>query len=215
MKKGAQKNITISLLIYFLILESLLTSICNSQPTTPGWFYQPLPIPTNTQIHDLRFFDENTGLVVTGTPFYILRTTNGGYNWYPVINNQYISLIDIIDSNAVYGAGAFSNGNQQIIRSYNRGLTWDSIAVNVIQQIFGISFVNRDTGWIGGTANGLPFVWRTTNGGLTWTVQSDNTGYGKLFFLKQKVNGHYIGWSMNYYELYKTTNSGMNWTQIQ
>ena len=42
-----------------------------------------------------------------------------------------------------------------------------------------------------------------------------STGFGKVFFLKQKVNGEYIGWSMNYSDLWKTTNSGVNWTQIQ
>lgn len=204
------------ILFFNIFLLSLLSPLCFSQPGTSGWFYQPLPIPTDAQIRDLRFFDENTGLVVTGNPFYILRTTNGGYNWQVVINNQYISLIDIIDSNAVYGAGAFSNGHKQIIRSYNRGLTWDSIAVNVVEQIYGISFVNRDTGWIGGTAAGLPYICRTTNGGLSWTVQSDDTGYGKLFFLKQKLNGFYIGWSQQEsVATYKTTNSGINWFQIE
>lgn len=76
-----------------------------------------------------------------------------------------------------------------------------------------ISFVNKDTGWVGGTAGGLPFLWRTTNAGITWTVQSDNTGFGKVFFLKNKVNGEYVGWSQNYGTLWKTTNSGNNWIQ--
>ena len=201
----------ILMIIFFILNSSFLIHNCRSQS---GWFYQPLPI-TEGQILDLRFFDENTGFVAIGSPFSILRTTNGGYNWYHVINNQYISLFDVIDSNTIYGAGAFANGHKQIIRSYNRGLSWDSIAVNVLQQIFGISFVNHDTGWIGGTSGGLPYICRTTNAGLNWTVQFDNSGYGNVFFLKDKVNGEYIGWSL--YEpdaTYKTTNSGLNWFQI-
>ena len=90
------------------------------------------------------------------------------------------------------------------------------MAVTVLETISGISFVNKDTGWVGGTAGALPFLWRTTNAGVSWTVQSDNTGFGKVFFLKNKVNGEYVGWSQqDDYATYKTTNSGVNWFQIQ
>ena len=187
----------------------MLSSACFSQ-----WFSQPLPV--NGQVQDLKFFDANTGLILMNEPFRIYRTTNGGYHWDSTIQNQYITLIDVIDSTTVYGVGAFSNGSKQIIRSYDRGLTWDSMSVTVLQTINGISFVNPNTGWIGGTTGALPFLWRTTNAGVTWTIQSDDTGFGKVFFLKQKVNGEYVGWSQQEdVATYKTTNSGVNWFQIQ
>ncbi len=197
--------VTIAVIMLFII-----TVNAHSQS---GWFSQPLPV--NGQVQDLKFFDANTGLILMNEPFRIYRTTNGGYHWDSTIHNQYITLIDVIDSTSVYGVGAFANGSKQIIRSYDRGFTWDSMAVTVLETINGISFVNRDTGWVGGTAGALPFLWRTTNAGVTWTVQSTNTGFGIIFFLKQKVKGEYIGWSMNYSDLWKTTNSGVNWTHIQ
>ena len=197
--------VTIAVIMLFII-----TVNAHSQS---GWFSQPLPV--NGQVQDLKFFDANTGLILMNEPFRIFRTTNGGYHWDSTIHNQYITLIDVIDSTSVYGVGAFANGSKQIIRSYDRGLTWDSMAVTVLETINGLSFVNRDTGWIGGTSGGLPFLWRTTNAGVTWTVQSNDTGFGIIFFLKNKVNREYIGWSMNYSDLWKTTNSGMSWTQIQ
>ncbi|MCX6160247.1 MAG: T9SS type A sorting domain-containing protein, partial [Ignavibacteriae bacterium] len=78
----------------------------------------------------------------------------------------------------------------------------------------GISFVNRDTGWVGGTAGGVPYLWRTTNRGVNWIVQSGNTGFGRVFFLRNKLNGEYIGWSQNYEEVWKTTTSGINWFRV-
>ena len=199
--------------VTILSILILLLLFAVSSHSQTGWFSQPLPV--NGQVQDLKFFDANTGLILMNEPFRSFRTTNGGYHWDSTIHNQYITLIDVIDSTSVYGVGAFANGSKQIIRSYDRGLTWDSMAVTVLETINGLSFVNRDTGWIGGTSGGLPFLWRTTNAGVTWTVQSNDTGFGIIFFLKNKVNREYIGWSMNYSDLWKTTNSGMSWTQIQ
>ncbi len=95
-----------------------------------------------------------------------------------------------------------------MLRSYNRGATWDSLSVASAVTVNGISFVNKDTGWVGGPSGAVPFLWKTTNAGLKWTVNLI-TQDGKVFFLKNKVNGEYMGWSMNYTSMWKTTNSGV------
>jgi len=193
----------------FTILNSSFLNNCFAQS---GWFYQPLPV--SGQIRDFRFIDENIGLVAMTGPLYLLRTTNGGYNWQTVLSGQYISQFDIIDNICVYARGGNSNAYGMIYRSYDCGATWDSLPVANSWTCNGISFVNRDTGWVGGSAGGLPYLWRTTNKGVNWTVQSDNTGRGKVFFLKNKVNGEYIGWSQDDEVIWKTTNSGLIWFQI-
>ena len=81
----------------------------------------------------------------------------------------------------------------------------------------GISFVNKDTGWVCGD-NGIPLlrIWRTTDGGSTFPVQYAGAGgsFQKIFMLKEKVNGEYVGWSIVEQSLYKTINSGVNWNLI-
>jgi len=186
----------------------MLSSACFSQ-----WFSQPLPV--SGQVNDLKFFDGNTGLI-SMNPAIALRTTNGGYNWLLILPGQYVGNFEIIDSSTVYANGMSASGYGMLLRTYNRGVSWDSLPLAGSWTVNGISFVNRDTGWVGGTAGALPFLWRTTNAGVTWTVQSDDTGFGKVFFLKQKVNGEYVGWSQfEAVATYKTTNSGVNWFQIQ
>ena len=197
----------------FLILLLLFPVSSYSQP---GWFSQPLPV--SGQVQDMKFFDANTGLIAMWQPTVLLRTTNGGYNWDSVLNIQVAWQFELIDSNIVYaiGSGVTIESNGILLKSTNRGETWDSLRVANSWTVNGVSFVNRDTGWVGGTAGGLPFLWRTTNAGVTWTVQSDDTGFGKVFFLKNKVNGEYIGWSQfEDVATYKTTNSGVNWFQIE
>ncbi|MGV8017985.1 MAG: YCF48-related protein [Ignavibacteria bacterium] len=200
---------TIYTLLFFIIVHSLLKiEDCKSQT---GWFSQPLPV--SGQVQDLKFIDANTGFI-SMNPAITLRTTNGGYNWNYILTNQYVGNFEIIDSNTIYANGMNASAYGILFRTYNRGATWDSLPVANSWTVNGISFVNRDTGWVGGTSGGLPYLWRTTNAGLNWTVQSDNTGFGKVFFLKEKVNGEYVGWSMNYSSMWKTTNSGVSWVQL-
>ncbi len=201
------KNILRAILIFFFSL--LFLNNCFAQS---GWFYQPLPY--NGQIQDLKFFDENTGLIAMWQPAIILRTTNGGFNWNIVISNQGAGEFCLIDSFTVYARGLNSNAYGILFRSFNRGATWDSLPIASSWTCNGISFVNRDTGWVGGTAGGVPYLWRTTNRGVNWVVQSGNTGFGRVFFLRNKLNGEYIGWSQNYEEVWKTTTSGGNWFRV-
>ncbi|MCX6161952.1 MAG: hypothetical protein NTV87_11570, partial [Ignavibacteriae bacterium] len=207
------KKIFFKLLIIisvFTILNSSFLINCYAQS---GWFYQPLPV--SAQVNDLKFFDANTGLVAMWSPNLIFRTTNGGYNWTTVYSTGRPAFeLCLIDSMAVYVTSTTSSEYGMMLRSYNRGATWDSLPVANSWTANGISFVNRDTGWVGGTAGGAPYLWRTTNKGVNWVVQSGNTGFGRVFFLKNKVNGEYIGWAQNYEEVWKTTTSGVNWFRV-
>ncbi len=42
-------------------------------------------------------------------------------------------------------------------------------------------------------------------------TSTGSIGWGKIFFLKYKINGEYYGWCSEYGDMWKTTNSGMNW----
>ncbi len=203
------------LLSVILILGLSVIIFTSAGYSQSGWFSQPLPV--NGQVLDLKFFDANTGLIAMRQPTALLRTTNGGYNWNIVLTIQVAWQFELIDSNIVYaiGSGVTTSSDGILLKSTNRGANWDSLPVANSWTVNGISFVNKDTGWVGGTSGGLPFVWRTTNAGVSWVVQSDDTGFGPVIFLKKKVNGEYIGWCVAYEEMWKTTNSGMNWTQIQ
>jgi Secretion system C-terminal sorting domain len=79
-----------------------------------------------------------------------------------------------------------------------------------------MQFVNRDTGWVCGFDGMFGGVWRTTDGGYNWSRQytSPTNGLDKIFFLKEKVNGEYWGWTFKLDILFKTSNSGVSWVSI-
>jgi len=174
------------------------------------WINQPVPITYNG-VYDLRFFDSNTGIIASGGGIY--RTTDGGNDWKIVSNTVKIYKLDIIDSTTVYGCGNINlTVYGAIFRSYDRGLSWDSVGIR--DGIYtGISFVNRDTGWISAWIDG-PGILYTTNGGITLSTQTTDVGYGQIFFLKEKINNEYYGWATGYHTMYKTTNSGNTWYWI-
>lgn len=192
------------------ILRVLILTIFffQSQETNSQWLNQPVTVH-GADVYDLKFFDENTGLIcATGGRIY--RTTNGGESWALQAGYKLLYGMQKIDSFAIYGYGRrISNAHDIIYRSFNRGETWDSVA-ETSGNYYGICFINRDTGWISAFTAG-PAMYRTTNGGLTLTLQSTQVGYGKVFFLPYKVNGEYIGWANESGGTWKTSNSGLNW----
>jgi|WetSurMetagenome_2_1015567.scaffolds.fasta_scaffold100354_2 photosystem II stability/assembly factor-like uncharacterized protein len=177
------------------------------------WFQQTLPV--SGTINDIAFFDANTGLISMYNSSRILKTTNGGTNWYIAINYLKITYLDIVDSQAVYGSGHTpGNGNSEIYRSFDRGNTWDSVAISYNNSYAGIWFANRDTGWISGYDGNINRIYKTTDGGVSIFSLSTNTGYGQITFLKKPINGEYYGWNITSGFLLRTTNSGINWINI-
>ena len=204
------KKIIFSLAFLFIVHCTLIIEHCVAQ-----WY--PLPqFPTYLETSDVKFFDENTGLLTYynyGSAYGTMRTTNGGLNWLQ-IKNCYTYDCQKIDSSIFYSISK-SNVYTFLLRTFDKGMTWDSVAVSFDYGYSRLYFVNKDTGWVSGWNGGVPYIWKTTNGGVNLTVQAgSNVGGGEVFFYNKKVNGEYIGWVNNYDELWKTTNSGSNWFQV-
>jgi photosystem II stability/assembly factor-like uncharacterized protein len=106
------------------------------------------------------FINENTGMV-SGCCGMLMRTTNGGVNWsqeiyltpgYSVHSLKYLSPNKIfIAADAGY-----------IFRTSNNGTNWDSLAAPNGNDLYGMSFVNENTGWLVGIWG---TIYKTTNGG--------------------------------------------------
>ncbi|MCX6156553.1 MAG: T9SS type A sorting domain-containing protein [Ignavibacteriae bacterium] len=193
---------------YIIILALMLFGASSS---FGQWIYQSLP--AYYEVKDIKFFDANTGIIILGsTNPGMLKTTNGGNNWTLFDTTVYYYGLQTIDSVTMYAYGQRTS-IYRIKRTFDRGITWDSVSVSSARMFWDFSFVNKDTGWVSGF-NGDYVIWRTTNGGVTLVPQTGGIGNGAIFFLKQKVNGEYYGWQNNFDELWRTTNSGVNWFQV-
>jgi photosystem II stability/assembly factor-like uncharacterized protein len=161
----------------------------------------------------------STGNQQTGYVPKILKTTNGGNNWLIIKEYTRMYSFQVLDSVTVYGnvrGGGF--GYESIYRTFDGGITWDSVSYSTVLGYTGLFFLDRDTGYIGASDSQWAYLLKTTNGGVTLDqifIYNGSTFGEELIFFNEKVNGEYYGYcTSGQHYMFKTTNSGYNWTQL-
>jgi photosystem II stability/assembly factor-like uncharacterized protein len=133
-------------------------------------------------ILDVKFFDENTGLVFAAShpdpaqaEGLVLRTEDGGKTWKEVYRSG--RKFELIWKASFPGSGETgyatvqsydpARATQLVIRSDDRGRSWREIemAQDASARQFGIGFVNADVGFVGTAAGGFA----TRDGGKSWS----------------------------------------------
>lgn len=132
-------------------------------------------------ILDVKFFDENTGLVFAATNSdpvqaegLVLRTEDGGKTWREVYRSGRAYELIWKASFPQGGDTGYATvqsydperATQLVIRSDDRGATWREIEIaqDKTARQFGIGFVSADVGFVGTAAGGFA----TQDGGTTW-----------------------------------------------
>jgi photosystem II stability/assembly factor-like uncharacterized protein len=184
-----------------------------------NWFAQATPYGDSMYFHfrSVFFTDANTGFLTAGNYTSlnsggILKTTNGGYNWFSVPLPVYKHMIHILFVNSSTG---YATGYQTILKTTDSGLNW-SVSLQITNSYFlaGIYFNDINTGYVVGNAGR---IFKTTNGGEYWYTQyspypsslwdvwftDTNTGF--------IVGGH--GTNIGNVIL-RTTNAGIEWLSV-
>ncbi|NOS83754.1 MAG: T9SS type A sorting domain-containing protein [Ignavibacteria bacterium] len=157
----------------------------------------------------LSFIDVNTGYVVSNGGV-IIKTTDGGNTWNSQnsgSNQSFQCIIAINQSIAFIGCGS-SNVNvySHILKTTNGGIAWMIINTNTVSDIYGVDFIDINTGFVVGE-NGT--ILKTTNSGLNWTIQSSGlqTFLSSVNFADANT-GIAVG---QYGSTVNTINGGLNW----
>lgn len=158
-------------------------------------------IPGSSFLNGVHFFDENVGIAYgdpVGSDFEIYRTTDGGENWTPVAP---ANIPAPATDEYGYNGGPISAGNSfwfttnkgKLYRTTNFGVNWTKL--NSPLTDFGSAAINgrvffsdNNIGLILGTTNGSATnptyrIWRTTDGGSTWSTPTTYTGYRLLTYI--------------------------------
>ncbi len=127
----------------------------------------------NAQSYDLWTIDfegENIGWAA-GSSGTVLKTTNGGEQWFEVNPDNTSNFRSIYFSDTQHGWVAGVGG--VIYRTTDGGYNWIKTTPNVtFELINSIYFVDNNTGWLAGTSG---TVLHTTNGGVDWYFQESGT----------------------------------------
>jgi len=138
-------------------------------------------------LYDMHFKDANTGFVTTQGA--VFKTTNGGSTWFYSLyltDTRIFWKISFVENTFGWVAAYNENG---IHRTTNFGVSWDLVSTYV-SGMFGVCFVNKDTGFIGGLTN---WLFKTTDGGYNWARENTSTN-NNTFESIEFVNDT-IGWT--------------------
>ncbi|MFT6244160.1 MAG: PKD repeat protein [Crocinitomicaceae bacterium] len=141
-----------------------------------------------------------------------------------------INYISIVDPNVVWATGYDGSGGAANLQTFTKttdgGLNWTPGTIDVQDAGLGISMLsgaNSTTAWLaayptaGGQTGG---VWKTTNGGTSWTRQNTATfnnaaSFTNVVHFWDANSGFCQGDPISGdFELYTTTNGGTTWTQV-
>jgi photosystem II stability/assembly factor-like uncharacterized protein len=184
--------------------------------------------------NDLFFIDSQTGWIC-GDSGKVIKTTNGGDTWtlYQTSTNYPLNTIKFIDPLTGWAAGGMPYNNplsyvyNAVVKTTNGGVNWttqfttnsdggiiNTLAIANANSVFATCY---GSDWTGMATSG--FLFMTSNSGSNWfSTTMSGPGFTNVFFLNQQT-----GWSCafsvtdvppTYRMIYKTTNTGINWTRI-
>ena len=110
-------------------------------------------------------------VMVVGEQGLVLRSSNSGTTWNPdstVVSYESLADVAFLDRDQSFAVGF----NGTIIRSIDRGLSWESLDSGTDQYLYALDFADFETGYVvglGGT------ILHTVDGGTTWTSQIAGT----------------------------------------
>lgn len=167
------------LLVVLLSFSSISSFAQTGKYNSTDWKFSN-PQQFGFTILDVDFFDNNTAIAV-GSDGGIARTTDGGTNWtYGVFTYTHptglIARPAFQDVHFVTASIAYAVGtNGCMAKTTDGGVTWSLVTTPLYANAKAINacwFLDANRGYIGGeynnTADSLPKLYFTLNGGSTW-----------------------------------------------
>ena len=141
---------------------------------------------------------------------YLYLSDNGGVSWrkvtLPIGGAQGISFVDEMHGWIVtYGA---------VLKSEDGGETWSQIGKPTKYPLSVVKFINLQVGYAAGGAERGCQIFRTSDGGKTWTKIYENFEGGTVFDLEALDQETVIG-AINDAFLLRSEDSGTTWQKIE
>ncbi len=144
------------------------------------WTTQTTGLTTSTPLWGVKFVDASNGWAwggATGVRGLLLHTTDGGATWVQqdpqVATSVVLRTASFLDANTGWIAGT----SGVIKKTTDGGSTWVTETVGSTAAIYGMDFIDANTGFHVGGAGGttMSIIRRTADGGSTWTTQTPGT----------------------------------------
>ncbi len=209
------------LFLIFIVIYSL-NPVISSQPL---WMYNELTtgITTNLTSASSNSLNYNNAQVwVCGNNGVVIKSTNTGIDWVNQTGNGIpvnvnLNTICFIGIDTAVTAG--NTGTTAFVyRTVNGGANWTQVFTQANGFINAIAFKNSSLGFMtGNPAGGRWSLWKTTNKGLSWDstgMYIPQAGSETGFPNSIAVRHNYVLFGTNNTRIYRSTNSGANWSMI-
>lgn len=161
-------------------------------------------IPTHTTSSSYMFFlNDNTGWIAGSDT--LIKTVNGGNTWTFLSSTSGRTPFFLNAS-----TGWMGSGNNNAKKTTNGGVNWTNVPMPQPCLAGVIHFVNSTTGFVRGVrvVQDSTYIFKTTNSGLNWFVQSGlNKYYDAVYFLDE--NNIYLAGLNGTFT--RTTDGGLTW----
>ena len=159
---------------------------------------------TTRDLMKVQFVNANTGFAL-GANGSVLKTIDGGENWFAVNNggdtNFYNCGLSSVSENVIYICS-----NYWIKKSTDGGANFEYVNFPLDQNIENLQFLDEQIGY----ASGPNTLWKTMNGGTTWTLITSAYSIGAFFFLNADTGFIYTMSD----GIYKTTDGGATFLYV-
>ena len=206
-------------LFTFFILALFVSFSSDGFTQTAPWSWMH-PTPQGNTVRYIKYWDANNWYAV-GYAGLFMKTTNAGANWTwkniamgqysnsGQANTCYGAYFFNMNTGIILGTGNTVSGANGIYRTTNGGTTFDT--TNVVPWVSGTFyfayFVNNNLGFAGCTV--APYIYRTTNGGISWTGLATPTVTAYDVYASDSLNIIIANASGN---VRKSTDGGATWT---
>jgi len=163
---------------------------------------------TSTYLTSVFFPSPDTGYI-TKENGGLLKTVNGGNNWYVVSPIGTVGNIYFTSNDTGYSINANS-----ILKTTNGATSWTiKNTTSTIYYFLSIFFADKNTGYVLGTDSSTVtgYIYKTTDAGENWFLQSSFSLLMSIpvLYFTDINNGYFVNYSSN---AYKTTDGGLNWS---
>ncbi|MBI3193630.1 MAG: hypothetical protein HYZ34_04060, partial [Ignavibacteriae bacterium] len=129
---------------FFLFHLMVFFYVSGVTAQNPQWYWQN-PKPAGNDLHSVHAITSST-VVAVGELGTIIRSTDGGtsWTWIKCAGGKNVTLYDVHFPTSTYGYAVGEYG--VVVKSTDGGSTWQTKTSTVTSTLYGVSFVNRDTG---------------------------------------------------------------------
>ncbi len=169
------------------------------------WIKQPFP--SNENLYVVRFISPETGWILGAE--HVFKTTDVGNTW--LVKDSVLDVwrgLYVIDGSTVI----YLDYERGIRRTSDGGDSWFTVD-STKKDIVSFNFVNSKLGFASGGSKDSSSVYKTTDGGKTWTkISRVYIGEKGWDFEKVSFINLLQGWATSYGgEIFYTSDGGYNW----